>query len=321
MISSEFILIESIKKRVNRTQDLSEKIYGIGDDCAVYRISDNRYGLFSTDISIENIHFDLSYTSLFNAGYRSMTANISDIFAMGGKPVLALISLGIPPHFTSDMAEELYDGMLACAVKYGTFIAGGDTSKSDELILNISIYGETSSPVFRKGAEPGDRIYITGNTGLSKLGLEILNKKMDQNSFPGSIVKHLRPEPCVESVDSILKEYAPTSMIDISDGLISDLGHICTMSNCGFELYTDKIPADDEIINFCINKKIKVSEYTLYSGEEYELLFTSKKEIYNNKQITYIGNITSNGYTLISDNSKSAIELNGYDHFKKTEGK
>lgn len=316
MINSEFSLIDSIKERVNRTQELSGKIFGIGDDCAVYRITDNRYGLFSTDISIENVHFDLSYTSLFNAGYRSMTANISDIFAMGGKPVLALVSLGIPPHFTSPMIAELYDGMLACAVKYGTFIAGGDTSKSAEFIVNISIYGETSSPVYRKGAEPGDRIYITGNTGLSMLGLEILSRKIDRNEFPRSVEKHLRPEPCGELVDIILKEYKPTSMIDISDGLISDLGHICSANNCGFELYNDKIPADSEIFKFCMDKKLNISDYTLYSGEEYELLFTSKKDIIDNNQITCIGNITSDGYTLISEGSKSAIKINGYDHFK-----
>lgn len=316
MINSEFSLIESIKERVNLTQELSEKIFGIGDDCAVYRISDNRYGLFSTDISIENVHFDLSYTPLFNAGYRSMTANISDIFAMGGKPVLALVSLGIPPHFTTQMIEELYDGMLACSVKHGTFIAGGDTSKSEKLIVNISIYGETSAPVYRKGAKPGDKIYITGNTGLSKLGLEILNSKTDQYKFPGSVEKHLRPEPCGKLLDIILKEYKPTSMIDISDGLISDLGHICTVNNCGFELYNDKIPADREIPEYCMNKKIDVSDFTLYSGEEYELLFTSKKDIIDNNQITCIGNITSAGYTIISEGLISAIKINGYDHFK-----
>ncbi|HNX24573.1 MAG TPA: thiamine-phosphate kinase [Spirochaetota bacterium] len=316
MITGEFNLIESIRERVNRTQELSEKIFGIGDDCAVYRISDNRYGLFSTDISIENVHFDLRYTPLFNAGYRSMTANISDIFAMGGKPVLALVSLGIPLHFTSAMIDELYDGILACAVKHGTFIAGGDTSKSGELIVNISIYGEASLPVYRKGAEPGDRIYITGNTGLSKLGLEVLSGNRNQDGFSKSVEKHLKPEPCGVLIDSILKEYNPSSMIDISDGLISDLGHICTINNCGFELFDDKIPADGEVRNFCLNNKIKVSEYTLYSGEEYELLFTSRKKIENNKQITHIGNITLNGYTIISEGSSSAIELNGYDHFK-----
>ncbi len=316
MINSEFRLIESIKERVNLAQEVSGIITGIGDDCAVYRISHNRFGLFSTDISIENVHFDLSYTSLFNAGYRSMTANISDIYAMGGKPVLALVSIGIPQSFTQQMIDDLYDGILTCAVKHGAFIAGGDTSKSEKLVINISIYGETSEPVYRKGAEAGDRIYITGNTGLSKLGLDVLRSKMNQGEFPKSTEKHLKPEPRGKLIDSILEDYFPSSMIDISDGLLIDLGHICTISKCGFELFEDKIPADGELKNFCLVKNIKVSEYSLYSGEEYELLFTTKNEIPDNNQITYIGNITANGYTLISGNIRSAIEINGHDHFK-----
>jgi thiamine-monophosphate kinase len=316
MINSEFKLIESIRKRVNLAQEDSEKIFGIGDDCAVYRISENRYGLFSTDISIENIHFDLSYTSLFDAGYRSMAANISDICAMGGMPVLALVSIGIPVQFTSEMIDELYDGILACGVKHGAFIAGGDTSKSGELIVNISIYGETSAPVYRKGAEAGDRIYITGCTGLSMLGLEILQKKMNQSGFSASIQKHLRPEPRSDLIETIMNGYHPTSMIDISDGLLIDLGHICESSACGFELFEEKIPAENEIKDFCGINKTEFSEYSLYSGEEYELLFTSKHDIIDNNQITCIGNITTGGYSLISSGLRSAVELKGHDHFK-----
>jgi len=316
MIKSEFKLIESIKDRIDRTQKFSEKIYGIGDDCAVYKISYNRYGLFSTDISIENVHFDLTYTSLFNAGYRSMAANISDIYAMGGNPVLALVSIGIPEYITPQKIDELYDGLLASAVKHGTFIAGGDTSKSTELIINISIYGETSSPVYRTGAKPGDRIYITGNTGLSKLGLEVLSRKLDSDNFRESTLKHLKPEPRGDLLQIILKEFDPTSMIDISDGLLIDLGHICEMSSCGFNLFEEQIPVHEELKTFCADKKIRSADYSLYSGEEYELLFTSEKEITDNRQITHIGDITSDGYTLVSDNIQTAVKINGYDHFK-----
>jgi thiamine-monophosphate kinase len=316
MIKSEFKLIESIKERIDLTQKFSEKIYGIGDDCAVYKISDDRYGLFSTDISIENVHFDLSYTPLFNAGYRSMAANISDIYAMGGNPVLALISIGIPQNITPPMIDELYDGLLACAVKHGAFIAGGDTSKSSELVINISIYGETSSPVYRKGAKPGDYIYLTGNTGLSKLGLEVLGSRSESGNFHHSILKHLQPEPRGDLTGIILKDYSPASMIDISDGLLIDLGHICEMNSCGFKLFEDKIPAHDELKKFCFDKKIRLTDYSLYSGEEYELLFTSEKDITDDKQITCIGEITHRGYILVTDNSATERNINGYDHFK-----
>ncbi len=316
MITGEFKLIESIRERVDRAQGISGTITGIGDDCAVYRISHNRYGLFSTDISIENVHFDLSYTSLFDAGFRSMTANISDIYAMGGKPVLALVSIGIPPDFTTEMIQELYDGMLSCAVKHGVFISGGDTSRSRELIINISIYGETDAPVSRNGASAGERIYVTGNTGLSRLGLEILQNKSDRGGFSAAMEKHLRPEPRGGLIGSIIEDYQPTSMIDISDGLLIDLGHICDASRCGFELFEDKIPADRELKDFCSSRNLKTTDYSLYSGEEYELLFTTKLEIIDNREITYIGNIVPDGQSLISDGSRITVTIKGYDHFK-----
>lgn len=315
MISGEFKLIESIRDKVNLMQNCPGNILGIGDDCAVYRISADRYGLFSTDISIENVHFDLGYTSLSDAGYRSMAANISDICAMGGKPVLALVSIGIPQNFSSGKVDKLYEGILSCAVKYNTFIAGGDTSKSDKLIVNISIYGETSKPVYRKGAGRGDRIYLTGNTGLSKLGLELLGKNRENSGFPGSVEKHLRPEPRLFLLDKIIDNYNPTAMTDISDGLLVDLSHICEMSNCGFEIFREKIPADAEVESFCADNKIDTADYTLYSGEEYELIFTSGKEIDDNEYIRHIGNITAGGYIMVADNTRRDIKPAGYDHF------
>jgi thiamine-monophosphate kinase len=317
MIKSEFILIESIKEKLDKTQGWSENITGIGDDCAVYRISPDRYGVFSTDISIENRHFNLKDSSLFNVGYRSMTANISDIFAMGGKPILALTTIGVPKKFTQEMISELYDGIATCAVKYKTYIAGGDTSASESLIVNISIYGESPNPVYRSGAKGGDKIYMTGNTGLSMLGLQALQKKYNINNFQKSIAKHLKPEPRGDLINHILETYEPTAMIDISDGLLSDLGHICKMSRCGFELHLNKIPVEHEIKNFCDYKKINTLDYTLYSGEEFELIFTSPKEILGDTNITHIGDIIPYGYEAVSGGEKTLITPDGFDHFKQ----
>ena len=317
MIKSEFKLIESIKEKLDKTQGLSDTITGIGDDCAVYKISNERYGIFSTDISIEGRHFNLKYTSLFNAGYRAMAANISDIYAMGGKPILALTTIGVPKKFTQEMISELYDGIATCAVKYKTYIAGGDTSISDSLIINISIYGESSNPIYRSGANGGDKIYMTGNTGLSMLGLKALQKNYNITNFRKSIGKHLKPEPRGDIINYILEKYEPTAMIDISDGLLSDLGHICEMSKCGFELHLKRIPVDNEIKNFCDHKKINTLDYTLYSGEEFELIFTSPKEIIGDSNITYIGDIIPYGYEAVSDNEKRLITTEGFDHFKQ----
>ena len=316
MINSEFKLIESIKEKLDKTQGLSENITGIGDDCAVYKISEGRYGIFSTDVSIENQHFNFKYTSLFNVGYRSMAANISDIYAMGGKPILALTTIGVPKKFTQEMISELYDGIATCAVKYKAYIAGGDTSMSESLIVNISIYGESSSPIYRSGAKGGDKIYMTGSTGLSLLGLRALQKKYDIINFKKAIAKHLKPEPRGDLINYILEKYEPTAMIDISDGLLSDLGHICKMSNCGFELHLNKIPVESEIKKFCDTKKINTLDYTLYSGEEFELIFTSPKDIIGDNNITYIGDIIPYGYEAISGGEKTLITTEGYDHFK-----
>ena len=316
MIKSEFKLIDSIKEKLDKTQGLLDNITGIGDDCAVYKISQGRYGIFSTDISIEHQHFNLKYTSLFNVGYRSMTANISDIYAMGGKPILALTTIGVPKKFTQEMISELYDGISTCAVKYKTYIAGGDTSVSESLIVNISIYGESFNPIYRSGAKGGDKIYMTGNTGLSLLGLQALQKKYNITGFQKSIAKHLKPEPRGDIINYILEKYEPTAMIDISDGLLSDLGHICKMSNCGFELHLNKIPVENEVKNFCDTKRINTLDYTLYSGEEYELIFTSSKEIIGDNNITYIGDIIPYGYEAVSGNEKALITTEGFDHFR-----
>jgi len=317
MIKSELELIESIREKVNTGQKFPENIFGIGDDCAVYRISENRYGLFSTDISIENIHFDLTYTPLFDAGYRSMAANISDIYAMGGKPVLALISIDIPGNLNEKDISALYEGIITCSQKHGVLISGGDTSRSPVLVINISIYGETDSPVYRNGAKPGDRIYLTGSTGLSKLGLEILQNKSGMEKYPAAVNRHLRPEPGGDLVTVILGHYSPSSMIDISDGLINDLGHICRESKTGFELFTDKLSVHDEIRNYCLDRNREPADYLLYSGEECELVFTSKEDVPATPGITHIGNITSEGYTLISGDKKAPVSIKGYDHFIK----
>ncbi len=314
---SEWEIIKNIKERVGIRPSPDSPIFGIGDDCAVYRISEARYGLFSTDISIENVHFDLRYTSFHDAGYRSMSANISDIYAMGGKPVLALVALGLPGALQHQDVDEIYKGILASSSKYNTFIAGGDTSASDKLIISISIYGETSVPVYRSGAKPGDYIYLTGKPGLSKLGLELLQRGKDDGSYPLSIKKHLTPDPRGDIISSITEEFAPSAMIDISDGLLSDLRHICEESKTGFIIDTDSLPVPAELLRFCSGMNNKVLDYSLYSGEEYELLFTSSKPESGHGDITLIGRITESGYFLKTGDSSEEILIAGYDHFRR----
>jgi len=316
-MQSEWDIIKNIKERVGVRPSPDSPIFGIGDDCAVYRISEGRYGLFSTDISIENVHFDLRYTLFHDAGYRSMSANISDIYAMAGKPILALVALGLPSSMTQQNVDEIYKGILASSSRHNTFIAGGDISSSDKLVISISIYGETSRPVYRSGAKPGDYIYLTGKPGLSKLGLELLQSGKDTGRYPLSIKKHLTPDPRGDIMEDITKEFKPSAMIDISDGLISDLGHICKESDTGFVIYSDSLPIPAELLNFCAGKNNKVLDYSLYSGEEYELLFTSSKPESGHDEITLIGRISESGYFLKTGDSSEEVVIAGYDHFQR----
>lgn len=315
-MQSEWDIIRSIKERVGARPSTGSPIFGIGDDCAVYTISEGRYGLFSTDISIENVHFDLKYTSYRDAGYRSMSANISDIYAMGGRPVLALVALGLPETMSQKQVDEIYDGLLASASKSGTFIAGGDISRSDKLVISISIYGETSRPVYRSGAKPGDFIYVTGEPGLSKLGLELLQGDRCYGNYIRPVIKHLTPDPPGELLEIISGEFSPTAMIDISDGLLSDLGHICTESGTGFVIDTDHLPVPAELRKFCGDYNREILDYSLYSGEEYELLFTSSRPESPSESIRLIGRITESGYILKTGGSSREVAISGYDHFR-----
>lgn len=313
MTGGEFDLIRKIRELVNSRQVFPGGITGIGDDCAVYRISEGRYGLFSTDMSIENIHFDFSYCTYYDAGYRSMAANISDIRAMGGRPLMAFISAGIPLSTEDEMVIKAYDGMIDCAAKHGVLIAGGDTVSAEKFILGISIYGETELPVMRNGAMPGDCIYLTGSAGGSMLGMLLLQSGADRSQYPESIAKHLRPD-AYTGIDRIITDYSPTSMIDVSDGLLSDLGHICEESQCGFELRADQIPIPAEVSRYCGLNAADPLQYSLRSGEEYELIFTSKKSSHG-PEVFPIGRITASGKFIIINGIRTEIETSGFDHF------
>jgi len=319
MISGEWDLIKRINSQVKKSPESSNLVKGIGDDCAVYKICERRYGLFSTDVSVENIHFSTHYCSWYDIGFRSMCANISDISAMGGVPLFVLSAITIPDHINTGDIDEIYRGMLSCATPYGVSIAGGDISRGSELSLCISIYGETDNPVYRSGASSGEYIFITGDTGRSKAGLEILTGSGDINEYPSLTEKHLRPSPCGH-VKMIKEIFKPTAMIDISDGILSDLKHICAESRKGFNINCSRLPVHDELKKYCYEKKKDYISYALSSGEEYELLFTSQKNTGNIDGVTLIGEITENGEVYTRSGKAWTPDIKGYEHFKKSEG-
>ncbi len=320
-IKSEFDLIEKIRERVSLSGMLrpGELICGIGDDAAVYKLEGDRFGIFTTDISIESVHFDMAFTGHYDIGYKSMTGNLSDIAAMGGYPVLALISMGIPAGMDEDCLLLLYDGIIDAGKKWNTVIAGGDLSASDRLVINIAIYGEAvkNRPVYRKGAGIGDRIYVTGSLGGSMAGLEILKSGDSRllNDFSTLVNRHRRPECRLDLLDTIISKFQPSSMIDISDGLLSELGHIGRKSGRGFILFRDNIPIAENLKKYSLIQKKDPYIFAMNSGEEYELLFTSAGSPGPIDGITLIGEITGGGFMLRSGGGIEEIVTSGFDHF------
>ncbi len=324
-IKSEWDLIKQIsaKIKLKGLPRTSDEVISIGDDCFAYKISDNRYGLISTDMSVEDVHFTKIWSTPEQIGFKAMAGNISDISAMGGNPRFAFISIGIPAAISEEYVLSIYDGIIEAANSAGAVLSGGDTVLSEKIIISISIYGESvKSPVGRYGASAGEFIYVTGNIGASNAGLSILktcNKQLSEK-YSNLIQRHLKPDIRSSIIEKILNQFYPTAMIDISDGLLSDLNHICVLSGTGFELNIDRLPVTDELKSYYLESGVNSAKSALESGEEYELLFTSKIDLpdsyINNIQITKIGKIIDENCYAIINGKKETIDITGYDHFK-----
>lgn len=334
----EFGLINKLR---HKTKKRSKAIkIGIGDDCAVIPNS-NCDVLTTTDMLIENVHFDLRYFSPEMLGKKAIAVNLSDIAAMGGKPLYILVSLGIPTSFQTKYVEELYGGVESMAGIHNCSIIGGDISKSlCGLIINITVIGEIEKNAFisRAGAKTKDKIFVTGVLGDSAAGLDLLKgtcilkkpngRKPGKASFKNKIIrKHLLPVPRLEEGEILAKSIGASAMIDLSDGLASDLKRICEESQCGARIFLDKIPLSKAIRLFGKSSKKNIYDYALYGGEDYELLFTINEKKTQRLQkkwqkmkipITNIGEILDreNGVTLVNSKGKEGPLLkSGYDHF------
>jgi len=323
-IESEWKLIDLLSRKITSNGGPAPEslVEGIGDDCAVFCINNERYGLITTDISIEKTHFIRELNTPFKTGFKAMSGNISDITAMGGRPMFAFVSLGVPPDADTDYIEEIYDGMITALNSAGGTIAGGDTSRSGSVVINIALYGEVERTglVKRSGARPGDMIYVTGTLGDSMAGLEILTGQGHKpGDWPGLIKKHLEPVARHSSVAEIISLYTPTSMIDVSDGLLSDITHICNRSGCGFRINTASLPVSDELLSFTTSANRHAVDYALESGEEFELMFTAPRgkgmRLKDGVEVTQIGVITDSGSLLESETGTRECGVRGYNHF------
>ncbi len=326
----EFGLLKKLRKKC--TSNAPEILSGIGDDAAAIKIS-HKKTLITADMLIEGVHFDLSFTTYYQLGYKFLAVNICDIFAMGGNPRYFLISLGIPKTYTSTDIDELYSGINEIAKKFKVAVVGGDTCASKHgLILSGTLIGNADRIIKRSGAKEGDSIFITNTLGDSAMGLMLLKKTKMQYRIGGSklknkkfkvfgkkldfreifplLKKHLMPEPVpIKDTSKI------TSMIDVSDGLLKDLNHICDESRVGAVIYKDKIPLSKEFTAIAKILGIDPIKLAIKGGEDYALLFTAPRNI--KTHAFQIGEIINRGRFIVSaKGERNRFIPEGYEHFK-----
>jgi len=301
----EFGLIEHLTK--NFTIHQKSTIKGIGDDAAVLQF-DNEQVLVTTDLLLEGVHFDLSYMPLKHLGYKSIIVNLSDIYAMNAMATQVTVSIAVSNRFPLEALEDLYSGIEAAAKLYGIDVVGGDTTSSTTgLLISVTAIGTVDQKrvVYRNGAKPNDLLVVTGDLGAAYMGLQILerekevfkvnpNNQPDLDAYTYIIERQLKPEARKDIV-KLLNDLnvKPTSMIDISDGLSSEIIHLCKQSDVGCDLHEDKIPLDPQVISTCEEFDIDSTTIALNGGEDYELLMTISQDDYpkfkGNPNLTVIG--------------------------------
>ncbi len=323
--TGEFGLIELIRKKCGKQNN--RVMLGIGDDAAAIRTDSRNSTLLTTDALIEDIHFKLHYFTFYQLGWRALAANLSDIAAMGGKPVCAVVTLGLNQRISVENVLEFYEGMLALGRRFNCSIAGGDIVKSPKaLVISISVLGEAEKNrvITRAGARAGDLICVTGQLGEAQAGLELLSTNKKSLRFPAGLTrKHLLPVPRLIESDYLLKNFQPSAMIDISDGLAADLHHICQESRTGALLFANKIPVSPKAVQAAKLLGKNVFDFVLYGGEEYELLFTlnpaqAKELVKRSKfKVSVIGQILhrNKGIWLEKEGRKLKLKPAGYTHF------
>jgi len=328
----EFGLIEHLTKNFEIKHESTLK--SIGDDAAVVDFKDQKC-VITTDLLVEGVHFDLSYVPLKHLGYKSVMVNLSDVYAMNAVPKQITVSIAVSNRFPLEAIEELYKGIHTAAKIYNIDVIGGDTTSSNKgILISITALGHAAAEdiVYRTGAKDNDLVVVTGDVGAAYMGLQVLERekevyKVNPQSQPDLslysylIERQLKPE-ARKDIPELLKalDVVPTSMIDVSDGLSSEIMHICKQSKCGANIYEEKIPLDPTVISSCEEFNLNSTTVALSGGEDYELLFTIKQEDYPkikaNPNLTVIGHITpeKEGIHLITRaNQKVAMQAQGWN--------
>lgn len=333
---SEFDFINTLRRRVaSPSQSI---VAGIGDDAAVFRTTPGKETVVTTDLLVEDIDFRRTTTTPYLLGHKALAVSLSDIGGMGSRPLWSLLSIGVPEDiWQTDFVERLYDGWMDLANRYGVQLIGGDTSRTNERVVIDSIMiGECSAglAVKRTGARPGDHIYVTGSLGAAAAGLRLIERGAhlaeqnlgdeDSQKLDHVLLRQLRPEPRVGWGIVLGEERLATAMIDLSDGLSSDLHHLCTASDTGALIDASLLPIDERVAELCGRRALDPLQLALHGGEDFELLFTVKPENVarlprrvDGVEIKRIGEITTaNEGIKISEGSRTwDLKPGGWKHF------
>ncbi len=330
----EFGLIDHITRNITLRNNT---LAGVGDDAAVIKTTEGLCTLLSTDMLLEGVHFDISYFPLKHLGYKAITVNLSDIYAMNAKPKQVTVSIAVSSKFSLEAIEEIYEGIQMACDHYEVDLVGGDTSTSKQgLVLSVSVLGEASEKeiVYRKGAQVNDLVVVSGDLGGAYCGFQLLEREkrvyMDNPSVQPDLAgydyiveRQLKPEARKDIIEIFkILDILPTSMIDISDGLASECFHLAKHSGMGITLYEDKIPIDPTTYNFARELDLDPTLCALSGGEDYELLFTLKQadfeKINSHPDFSIIGYVTekSEGMNLISKGgNKHELKAQGWRAF------
>lgn len=304
----EFALIKKMTDTIVLQQESTKK--GVGDDAAVLQHSGET--VISTDLLVEGVHFDLSYVPLKHLGYKAVVVNLSDLYAMNAQPTQITVSIALSNRFPVEAVEELYAGIHLACKKYTVDLVGGDTTSSTTgLLISVTAIGEVQKEkiTYRSGAKENDLIVVSGDLGGAYMGLQVLEREKavfkvnpqsqpDLSQYTYSVGRQLKPEARKDIIDLLdTLDIQPTAMIDISDGLSSELLHLANQSEKGLQIYEDKIPIDPEVLSIAEEFKLNPSTIALNGGEDYELLFTIKQadfeKIKSHPLLTVIGHMTT----------------------------
>ncbi|MEA2037466.1 MAG: thiamine-phosphate kinase [Nanoarchaeota archaeon] len=301
-------------KRISKEPKDKSIIKGIGDDCAVVKVG-GKLLVITTDALVDGDHFSLNYFTPEQIGKKAIEINVSDIGSMGGLPKYALVSLVLPKELDVKIIERIYEGMRKVGSKYKLEIIGGNITHGKQLVIDIDMIGEVKKEnlCLRGDAKPGDFILVSGDLGSSTAGLNLFLKKIKGHSYVKN--KHLEPKAQFHKVKKFLRYIH--AMIDVSDGLASEVKHICEESNAGAVIYADNVPIKDETVSAARAVGKNYLDYALYGGEDFELVFTVSEKNIKKVKGFLVGEITKRkGIYLYSKGKEKLISKSGYDHFK-----